>query len=103
MNKVILVISLLALGLSGFNTFLLIQITGKLKETGDKIEPVAKELEKLQQIQKDLPDGKGKPPIGTPNGNMPPGPGDTKGPGGGGSGPKPTPPIFPTAPAFPPG
>jgi hypothetical protein len=56
MNKVILVVCLLALAVSGANTALLLLMATKLKEAGDKAASVARELEQVQQMLKNLAD-----------------------------------------------
>jgi len=78
MNKLILMLVVLALLVSVGNTVLLLQVSGKLKDLGDKVEPVAKEIEKVQALRappgkeaKTQPtEGDSKPPIPFP----PPGP-----------------------------
>ena len=47
MNKVILVVCLLALAVSGANTVLLLLMATKMKEAGDKAASVARELEQV--------------------------------------------------------
>ena len=99
MNKVILVVSILALALSGVNTALLLQIGGKTKEAGEKVGAVAKELEKVQPLLQGMADK--KPPIAPPGpGGTPPGPGGAEG-GGEPKLPPKGPPTLPPGP-FPP-
>lgn len=56
MNKVILVVALIAVGLSGFNTYLLLQVTDAIQNAAKDIAPVNKQLEKLQPVLKKLAD-----------------------------------------------
>jgi hypothetical protein len=58
-NKILLVAVLLLLALTGVNTFLLLQMGGRMKEIGDKIEPVAKSLDQLQGPLKNGPGPQG--------------------------------------------
>lgn len=88
MNKAILAVALIAVGLSGFNTYLLLQVTGAIKNAGKEIAPVAKQLEKLQPVLQKLSEQPGgNPPVlpkdektvdkaGEPKGKLPlpPGP-----------------------------
>lgn len=54
MNKLILMLVVLALVVSVGNTVLLLQVSGKLKDLGDKVEPMAKEIEKVQALRTPL-------------------------------------------------
>ena len=66
MNKVILVVALIAVGMSGFNTYLLLQVTGAIQNAGKEIAPVAKQLEKLQPVLQKLADQPGGNPPALP-------------------------------------
>lgn len=63
MNKVILFLCLVMVGLLGFNTFLLVQMSGKMMELKEKIEPAAKSLEKVQPALQELSAKKDAMPI----------------------------------------
>jgi len=102
-NKLILIVCVLALAVSGVNTALLLQMSGKAKEAGQQVEAVAKELEKVQPLLKGLSEKAGTLPDGPP-----PGPGETTGkpplPGIGEGGAEPKPPLpRPPVPPLPPG
>jgi hypothetical protein len=55
MNKVILVVCLLALAVSGANTVLLLLMATKMKEAGDKAASVARELESVARELEQVP------------------------------------------------
>lgn len=92
MNKVILAVALVAVGLTGFNTHLLLQITGAIQNAGKEIAPVAKQLEKLQPVLQKLSEQQGA----LPGGNLPELPKDKKSDEGDGPfNPKGKPPLPP--------
>ena len=50
MNKLLLAISVVVLALTGVNTAILLQLSGTLKETADRIEPVGKAMQSIQPV-----------------------------------------------------
>jgi len=74
MNKALLAVCVVLLGISAANTALLVHMGGKVKEAADKTAALAKELEtKVQPMLQALAE-KGAPP-----GKPPAGPGELKG------------------------
>jgi hypothetical protein len=72
MNKIVLVVSLLALALSAVNTVLLVEMGGRMKDVKEKLEPVARQVEQIQPVLRGLADKHGPtPPDGPPPGPAP--------------------------------
>lgn len=69
MNKLVLVVCGLVLGVSLLNTYLLLQTGARLHSAEEKIEPVAKKLHELQAMLEKLP----KPPESGFPPKLPPG------------------------------
>lgn len=78
MNKIILVVSLLALALSTVNTVLLVQMGATIKEAAHKLEPVAKAVGEIQPVLQELSEKRGVPPPGKLPVELPKVPGDLK-------------------------
>jgi hypothetical protein len=74
MNKVILVVCLLALAVSGANTALLLHMATKIKEVRDKAASVARDLEQVPPMLENLADK-----VGSQLPAKPPGPRGRKG------------------------
>jgi hypothetical protein len=75
MNKALLSIGILVLVVCIANTALLLQMGAKTKEAADKAASVAKELEKVAPIMKNLSEKMatlppGKPPLGMDDGKV---------------------------------
>lgn len=71
MNKLILAVCTISLALSAVNTVILVQISTKIKEAVNKLEPVAQSVEEMQPVLKELAKPKLPP---TPPVPLPPGP-----------------------------
>jgi hypothetical protein len=66
MNKIVLAISVLALGVSGANTALLLHMGGKTAEMRQKVDGVAKEIEKVRPLLEGIAEKGALPPGKSP-------------------------------------